>query len=54
MKTVIFGDRPFETELIIFDKDGTLTDFRKTWFPILEKRLDIQILGRPSKVVRRG
>ena len=41
MKTVIFGDRPFETELIIFDKDGTLTDFRKTWLPILEKRLDI-------------
>jgi len=43
MKTVIFGDRPFETELIIFDKDGTLTDFRKTWLPILEKRLDILI-----------
>ena len=41
MKTVIFGDRPFETELVIFDKDGTLTDFRKTWLPILEKRLDI-------------
>ena len=41
MKTVIYGDRPFETELIIFDKDGTLTDFRKTWFPILEKRLQI-------------
>ena len=43
MKTVIFGNRPFETELIIFDKDGTLTDFRKTWFPILEKRLDILV-----------
>jgi phosphoglycolate phosphatase len=41
MKTVIFGDRPFEAELIIFDKDGTLTDFRKTWLPILEKRLQI-------------
>jgi phosphoglycolate phosphatase len=41
MKTVIFGDRPFEAELIIFDKDGTLTDFKKTWLPILETRLDI-------------
>jgi len=41
MKEVIFGQRPFDTELIIFDKDGTLTDFRKTWFPILEKRLQI-------------
>jgi len=41
MKTVLFGDRPFETELIIFDKDGTLTDFRKTWFAILEKRIEI-------------
>ncbi len=41
MKTVLFGDRPFETELVIFDKDGTLTDFRKTWFAILEKRIQI-------------
>jgi phosphoglycolate phosphatase len=41
MNTVIFGDRPFEAELIIFDKDGTLTDFKKTWLPILETRLDI-------------
>ncbi len=41
MKTILFGDRPFETELIIFDKDGTLTDFRKTWFAILEKRIEI-------------
>jgi len=41
MKTVLFGDRPFETELVIFDKDGTLTDFRKTWFAILDKRMEI-------------
>ena len=41
MSIVRFGSRPFETELIIFDKDGTLTDFKKTWVPILEKRLEI-------------
>jgi len=41
MNTVKFGERPFETELIIFDKDGTITDFKKTWVPILEKRLEI-------------
>ena len=41
MSTVKFGTKPFETELIIFDKDGTITDFKKTWLPILEKRLEI-------------
>jgi len=41
MSTVKFGERPFETELIIFDKDGTIIDFKKTWVPILEKRLEI-------------
>jgi phosphoglycolate phosphatase len=51
MKEVIFGRRPFDTELIIFDKDGTLTDFRKTWFPILEKRL--QILTRRLELQKR-
>jgi phosphoglycolate phosphatase len=41
MRTVRFGQRLFETELIIFDKDGTLTDFKKTWIPILETRLHL-------------
>ena len=41
MKTVKFGTRVFRPELIIFDKDGTLTDFRKTWVPILDKRIEI-------------
>ena len=41
MKTVRFGERFFETELIIFDKDGTLIDFKKVWLPILEKRIEL-------------
>lgn len=41
MSIVNFGTKPFETELIIFDKDGTITDFKKTWMPVLEKRLEI-------------
>ncbi|MFW6137764.1 MAG: HAD family hydrolase [Spirochaetota bacterium] len=41
MSTVVFGRRVFEPQLIIFDKDGTLTDFRKTWFPLFNKRIEI-------------
>jgi phosphoglycolate phosphatase len=41
MKKVKFGSRIFEPELIIFDKDGTLTDFRKAWVPILDKRIEL-------------
>jgi len=56
MKTVIFGKRLFETELIIFDKDGTLTDFKKTWIPILEKRIEIILkmvrIELPEKEIR--
>jgi len=43
MRTIRFGPRLFETELVIFDKDGTLTDFKKTWIPILEKRLELML-----------
>ena len=41
MKKVKFGSRVFEPELIIFDKDGTLTDFRKAWVPVLDKRIEL-------------
>ena len=41
MNTIQYGSRLFETELIIFDKDGTLTDFKKTWIPIFEKRMEL-------------
>ena len=41
MSLIRFGDITFDTDLIIFDKDGTITDFKKTWLPILEKRLEI-------------
>ena len=52
MRTVRVGRRLFETELIIFDKDGTLTDFKKTWIPILRKRLEI-VLDRTGLNGRR-
>lgn len=51
-RTVYFGDRAFDARLIIFDKDGTLTDFRKTWIPLLEKRIDIVIDRLDIKVSR--
>ena len=41
MSLLKFGERIFDAELVIFDKDGTLTDFKKTWLPIIEKRLEI-------------
>ncbi len=56
MKAVVFGNRIFEPELIIFDKDGTLTDFKKTWLPILEKRIEIILkqvkFNHTEKVIR--
>jgi phosphoglycolate phosphatase len=53
MQTIVYGNRLFETELIIFDKDGTLTDFKKAWFPILDKRLEIIIRNLKLKVPER-
>ncbi len=56
MKKVRFGKRPFESELIIFDKDGTLTDFKKTWLTILDKRIAIILdelkIGYPAERVK--
>jgi phosphoglycolate phosphatase len=50
MRTVQFGERLFECELVIFDKDGTLIDFKKTWIPIFRKRLEIVMENLPSEM----
>jgi len=31
MTLVAFGSKPFDADLIVFDKDGTLTDFEHQW-----------------------
>ena len=31
MATIYYGDQPFDTKLIVFDKDGTLIDLRRLW-----------------------
>jgi phosphoglycolate phosphatase len=43
MAKVKFGTKIFEAELIIFDKDGTLTDFSTSWIPLFEKRVEFII-----------
>jgi phosphoglycolate phosphatase len=39
MSKIVFGERAFEAELVIFDKDGTLNDFETTWVPLFETRV---------------
>jgi phosphoglycolate phosphatase len=57
MANVKFGTRVFETELIIFDKDGTLTDFSTSWIPLFKKRVEIIIelagLAEKSRALER-
>ncbi len=50
MRTVQFGKRLFECELVIFDKDGTLIDFKKTWIPIFQKRLQLVMENLPPEL----
>jgi phosphoglycolate phosphatase len=50
MRTVQFGERLFECELVIFDKDGTLIDFKKTWIPIFRKRLELVMESLPPEM----
>ncbi len=57
MVKVKFGERVFETELIIFDKDGTLTDFSTSWVPLFEKRVEaitrLADLTKKSRALKR-
>jgi phosphoglycolate phosphatase len=57
MTKVKFGEKTFDTELIIFDKDGTLMDFKKVWIPILQKRTELILAsldpGLPKKKIKK-
>lgn len=39
MQYIEFGQRRYETPLVIFDKDGTLLDFTATWVNIIDELL---------------
>lgn len=50
MAPVTFGDQPFQAELIVFDKDGTLFDFDRSWRP----RFMTAVERLLSKIANRG
>jgi phosphoglycolate phosphatase len=57
MTKVKFGEKTFDTKLVIFDKDGTLMDFKKVWIPVLQKRTELILAsldpGLPKKKIKK-
>jgi HAD superfamily hydrolase (TIGR01509 family) len=49
MANMRFGSRLFDAELIIFDKDGTLTDFATSLVPIFDIRVDLIIIEKAGR-----
>ncbi len=48
MPEMIIKNQSYQPELVIFDKDGTLLDFKKTWIGIIDEL--IQAIGRYTPV----